>query len=332
MAQATLLQTTFKELRQKATTDADLILVANGGLSPELEQVAKKQGHQIYRGKVRDLVIREHDILMLHSDRLTAFDRFIAQVPYKGFILASISAWWFLQYQKAGGQSHFLEFVNPWVLRSLKLRPIKAEVVVRGYLAGSLLRAYQKGERSYCGTLLPDKLLPYAALPNPIITPTTKADAFEHDENSSPEQLIAAGVCSEAEWRNCAGQALELFKWGSEIARQRGWILADTKYEFGRARDGAILIMDEIHTPDSSRFWRQVSFQSRLAAGQPPEMFDKENIRRHLLAVGFQGIGPVPEVPVPLLMDLADVYLTFAESLLNQSLTTPDPLPSHWLS
>lgn len=327
----TTLRQTIQHLRLTAATAADLIPHACLGLSPTVEANAVAQNQQIYRGKVRDLIIRERDILMIHTDRLTAFDRLIAQVPYKGFILASMSQWWFTESQKANIANHFLDAPNPWVLRTKRLRPIKAEVVVRGYLAGSLLRAYEKGERSYCGVSLPEGLQPYGPLPQPIITPTTKAAAFEHDENSTPAELVASGVCSEEEWSICASKALELFSWGSAVAQERGWILADTKYEFGATPDGKIMVMDEIHTPDSSRFWRRLSYQDRLSTQQPPEMFDKENIRRFLISQGFQGFGEVPEVSAGLLLDLADTYLTFAESLLNQTLTTPGPLTNAWL-
>jgi phosphoribosylaminoimidazole-succinocarboxamide synthase len=198
--------------------------------------------------------------------------------------------------------------------------PIKIEVVVRGYLAGSMLRAYEKGERIFCGTSLPEGLTPYCKLPKPIITPTTKAAAFEHDENTSPAQLVNAGVCSHPEWEEVAGLAFKVFDLGSKIYAERGWILVDTKYEFGKSRDGKIKLIDEVHTPDSSRLWVQESYQERMSSGLSPQMLDKENVRRWLVERGFTGYGDVPEVPREVLLNLVKVYLDVAETLTKSAI------------
>ena len=319
------LRETIEQLRQRCHTASDLAALSYRGVSKPEELAFQTQGFALYRGKVRDVVIRPNDLLILHTDRLTAFDRFIAMVPYKGFILCELTKWWFNQATDAGITNHYLHPAGGYGIEARKLTPVKAEVVVRRYLAGSLQRAYDKGERQYCGASLPDGLTPFAKLPEPIITPTTKAAAFEHDENSSPAELIERGICSQDEWADIATQALGIFAWGEEWAARSGWILADTKYEFGRSDDGKIILMDEIHTPDSSRFWTLETFASRLKAGQAPEMFDKENVRRHLLGKGFQGHGDVPDVPASVLLDLASTYLTFAERLIGKTLETPPP-------
>ena len=317
------LRETIEQLRHRCHTAGDLATLSYQGVSKPEELVFQSQGFPLYRGKVRDVVIRPNDLLILHSDRLTAFDRFIAMVPYKGFILCELTKWWFTQATEAGIAHHYLRPAGAYGIETRKLVPVKAEIVVRRYLAGNVQRAYDKGERVYCGASLPDGLSPFGKLPEPIITPTTKAAAFEHDENSSPTELIERGICTKQEWIDIETQALRIFAWGEEWAERRGWLLADTKYEFGRSDDGKIVLMDEIHTPDSSRFWTMETLASRLKDGLAPEMFDKENVRRYLLSKGFQGLGDVPDVPASVLLDLASTYLSFAERLTGKTLETP---------
>jgi phosphoribosylaminoimidazole-succinocarboxamide synthase len=188
-----------------------------------------------------------------------------------------------------------------------------------------MMRAYEKGEREFCGARLPEGLKDYGPLATAIITPTTKAAAFEHDENISPEELLRRGVVTAAEWDEISAKALRLFAFGQETLARVGWLLVDTKYEFGRAPRGEIKVIDEIHTPDSSRFWVKDSYQQRLTRGEAPEMLDKETVRRYLLEQGFSGEGPVPEVPVTRLVELAEVYLKVAETLAGKPLTSEGP-------
>lgn len=298
-------------------TSAQLAEVAYGGLTPSQREQLAAKGRAVYTGKVRDVVDHGRDELsIVHSDRLTAFDRMIAMVPYKGVILNAISSYWLREAQQVV-PTHYLATPHERVLRVKRTDPVRVEVVVRGYLAGSMQRAYAAGERRYCGTSLPDGLEAYAKLPKPVITPTTKAAAFEHDENTTPEELIARGICSDREWRQISAMALDLFAHGQDIFHRRGWILVDTKYEFGRDHQGNLIVIDEVHTPDSSRLWQASSYRERLASGQTPEMLDKENVRRYLLSQGFSGHGEVPQVPASVLLDLALVYLRVAESLLD---------------
>jgi phosphoribosylaminoimidazole-succinocarboxamide synthase len=300
---------------------------AFAGLTPAQRASLQAQGRSVYTGKVRDVVDRGGgELSIVHSDRLTAFDRMIAMVPYKGVILNAISAYWLKEAQKVV-PTHLLGSPHERVLRVKRTEPVRIEVVVRGYLAGAMLRAYEQGERHYCGARLPEGLGSFGKLPEAIITPTTKAAAFEHDENATPAELIARGVCSEADWRRISSMALELFAYGQEVFAKRGWILVDTKYEFGRDAKGELIVIDEVHTPDSSRLWEAATYGERLARSEPPVMLDKENVRRWLLAQGFSGHGEVPTVPADVLVDLALVYLRVAEALLGHPLSSRGPEP-----
>ena len=279
----------------------------------------ESQGYGVYQGKIRTVLSRDGRIQMLHSDRLTAFDRHIDYVPLKGVILTAISKFWLEEISK-NIPTHYIKSLGPRALLTESLLPIKTEVVVRGYLAGSILRAYQKGERSFCGVSLPNGLRPHERLPEPIITPTTKAAAFEHDENISVEELLRRGICTKEAWDKISTMALTIFSLGSQLYQDKGWILVDTKYEFGRDQNGDIKLIDEVHTPDSSRLWVKETYDSRFNSGEPPEMLDKENVRRWLLDQGFSGKGDVPAVPKTLLLDLAKSYLTVAETLIGRPL------------
>lgn len=272
-----------------------------------------------YRGKVRDLLVGNESIFMVHSDRLSAFDRAVGMVPYKGLILAAISEFWFGKV-KDTLPNHFLARPHPRVIEARRLTPLKVEVVVRGHLAGSMLRAYEKGERVFCGESLPEGLHPYQELPAPIITPTSKAGVYEHDEDTTPSELIATGVVDRRQWAELAEMALALFSLGRKEFALHGWTLADTKYEFGADASGKIWLIDEIHTPDSSRLWQRTT-GTRL---DTVAMFDKEIIRRYLLEQGFSGHGEVPPVPPRLFVELAMRYLAVAESLTRAPLMVDD--------
>ncbi|MBM4252667.1 MAG: phosphoribosylaminoimidazolesuccinocarboxamide synthase [Deltaproteobacteria bacterium] len=318
---------TVQELLTVISADSSGTAVAAhsyGGLTPEQVKALAAMDHPTYTGKVRDVVTVGDELLIVHSDRLTAFDRLIATVPYKGTILTAISAYWLQEAQNVV-PTHFIGQPHERVLRVERATPFKVEVVVRGYLAGSMQRAYALGERVFCGVTLPEGLVPYGRLPAPIITPTTKAAAFEHDENSSPAELIAKGVCTQDEWDEISSMALKLFAHGQAVFGRLGWLLVDTKYEFGRTPSGEIKVIDEIHTPDSSRLWLKETYDAHMVQGQAPDMLDKEVVRRYLLAQGFSGHGPVPHVPTSELVGLAHVYLKVAETLIGHKLETSGP-------
>jgi phosphoribosylaminoimidazole-succinocarboxamide synthase len=281
------------------------------------------QGFGVYQGKVRTVLSRDGRLQLLHSDRLTAFDCLIDYVPLKGVILSAITDFWF---KSLSGivPTHFVKQQGPRALLVEALRPIKVEVVVRAYLAGAVARAYATGQRSFCGVTLPEGLKPFERLPEPIITPTTKAAVFEHDENISADDIVKQGLCSNSEWDQICVMALKIFSVGTNIFNSRGWILVDSKYEFGRSSDSVIKLIDEVHTPDSSRLWEHATYSDRIAAGLDPIMLDKENVRRYLMQQGFSGFGEVPAVPRALLIELAQTYLSVAEKLAGTPLTISD--------
>jgi len=289
------------------------------GLSGDELTGSEPDSLQIYQGKVRQCISHDGDLYLLHTDNLSAFDRFVASVPLKGSVLAAIATYW---HKKAAPvmPSALISQPHERILRQKHLKPVMAEVIVRAYLAGSMLREYQQGKRNFCGVALPEGLKPFGPLPTPIVTPTSKAEQGEHDENRSPEQLIEEGIVTEKEWALLQSKSLELFQLGTSVYGEKGWILVDTKYEFGKDADGNILLMDELHTPDSSRFWKVHSYQQRLDQGQDPEMLDKEIIRRYLKEQGYFGEGSVPPVPSALLLQLLCSYLEVAEDLCEKEL------------
>ncbi|RZA11706.1 MAG: phosphoribosylaminoimidazolesuccinocarboxamide synthase, partial [Proteobacteria bacterium] len=239
-------------------------------------------------------------------------------------ILADLSEFWLKEAKKVV-PTHFIDRPHERVLRCKACVPFKVEVIVRGYMAGSMSRAYEKGVREFCGAKLTEGLKEFRPLPEAIITPTTKAAAYEHDEDISPAELIKRGTVTADEWKEISSLAFKLFAFGQKVYAEKGWILVDTKYEFGRDSSGEICVIDEIHTPDSSRLWVRETYDSRLAKGEAPEMLDKETVRRYLLAQGFSGQGDVPKVPVKNIVELAETYLVVAEKLRGEKILTAGP-------
>ncbi|NRA44891.1 MAG: phosphoribosylaminoimidazolesuccinocarboxamide synthase [Oligoflexales bacterium] len=294
------------------------------GAPEDALRTLEAKGFQTYRGKVRECLSSSDKIYLIHTDNLSAFDRFITMVPFKGVLLAAISRYW---YEAMGGsiKHAYLASPHPRILEMKQLQPVKVEVIVRAYLAGSMLRSYQTGVRNFCGQQLPDGLQAYDRLPKPIVTPTSKAEAFEHDENKSPAELIHEGhVANEQVWAEIEAMALQLFQLGSETYDRCGWIFADTKYEFGTDSEGHIYLIDEVHTPDSSRLWKKSTYHKCLKQNLPPQMFDKELVRRYLSSQGFLGEGAVPPVPYTLIFELLQSYLGIYESLAGEELCFSD--------
>ncbi len=286
------------------------------GLNPDQIEEAKKLGKSYYKGKVRELLSSNESIDIIHTDQLSAFDRYISSVPYKGLLLADIASFWF-QHCASEIPNHFISMPHQRIMRSEKLQPIKVEVVVRGYMAGSMARSYEMGIRNFCGNVLEEGINCFSKLPKTIITPTTKAAAFEHDEETTKDQLIESGTLTTSDWKIIEELSYELFNTGSKTYKKAGYILVDTKYEFGKTPDGQIKVIDEIHTPDSSRLWVEESYATNLAASAPPQMLDKENIRRYLMANGFSGKGKVPHIPVEELIKLSKTYLSVRNELIG---------------
>lgn len=256
-------------------------------------------------GKVRvSYALPEDRRLFVTTDRLSAFDQIIAGVPWKGQVLNQLAAWWFEQ--TADVVSNHISALpasvqaqpDPNVTIAVAARPLPVEVIVRGHITGvtgtSLWRRYADGARTIYGYEFPDGLRKNTELPAPIITPTTKGEAGRHDEALTCAEVTERGLVAPALWDEVQAAALAVFDRGRQVAAAAGMILADTKYEFGLAPDGALLLIDEVHTPDSSRFWLADSYEQRLGAGDEPESLDKEVIRRALADAGYTGDGPPP--------------------------------------
>lgn len=274
-------------------------------------------------GKVREIwSLPEGRRLLITTDRLSAFDRIIGLVPHKGQVLNQLAAWWFEQVADIV-PSHVIAVPDPNALIAVDADPLPVEVVVRARLTGStstaVLPRYLAGERTMYGHVFPEGLVPHGPLPQPIITPTTKALAGEHDEPTTTEAILADGLVEASLWDQVQDIALRLFARGVEIAADAGFVLADTKYEFGLHPDGHLIIIDEMHTPDSSRYWNAATLDARLAAGAAPDGFDKEPVRLALKAAGYSGDGPPPELPGQVWFDTSARYVELYERITGRT-------------
>lgn len=252
-------------------------------------------------GKVRDWYpLAGGRRLIVTTDRLSAFDRILACVPYKGQVLNQLSNWWMEQTRDII-PNHLETVPDPNAVVALEAEPILVEVIVRGYITGvtstALWYRYSLGERNIYGYDFPEGYRKNQMLDEPIITPTTKGGVTGHDERLTCAEVVEKGLLDAGTWDVVQRAALGLFKSGQQVANAAGLILVDTKYEFGLAPDGRVVLIDEIHTPDSSRFWRAETYPARFEAGEEPENFDKEFIRLEFAARGYRGDGPVPPVP-----------------------------------
>ncbi len=272
-----------------------------------------------YEGKVRDnYSTADGRRVIVVTDRVSAFDRVLGTLPFKGQVLNRLAAYWF-ERTASLVPNHMLSVPDPNAMECLECEPLPVEMVVRGYLTGvsstSILTAYQRGEREFCGHRLPEGLRPHQRLPEPLLTPTTKAAHGAHDENVSREQLLQSSALDADDFDRAASHAMALFALGQKLCAERGLILVDTKYELGKTKDGRIVLIDEIHTPDSSRFWFAESYEQRMRAGETPESFDKEYLRRWLAAQGFRGDGPIPAIPDEVRLESARRYIEACEAV-----------------
>jgi phosphoribosylaminoimidazole-succinocarboxamide synthase len=249
-------------------------------------------------GKVRvSYALPDGNRVFVTTDRLSAFDRIIASVPYKGQVLNQLSAWWF-EHTTDIVANHMLSVPDPNVLVARSATPLRVEVIVRGYITGvtdtALWTQYAAGDRVLYGHRLPDGLHKNDRLASPIVTPTTKGEAGAHDVPLSCDEVVERGLVDPVLWDRVVSAALALFEYATTVGADAGLIIADTKYEFGLASDGELLLIDEVHTPDSSRWWVAATYDERIAAGDEPESLDKEVVRRALAAAGYTGDGPIP--------------------------------------
>lgn len=269
-------------------------------------------------GKVRDMYrLSAGERALITTDRVSAFDRVVGAIPFKGQVLNQLSAWWFAQTHDIVN-NHVISVSDPNITIAREAEPLPVEVIVRGYITGvtstSLWTLYAAGERTPYGITLPDGLQKHDPLPEPIITPTTKATGGAHDERLTRAEIIERGLVSEALWRQVEVAALALFARGQDVARRAGLILVDTKYEFGLI-DGQLALIDEIHTPDSSRYWTLDSY----GAGKEPQNFDKEILREWFVANGYRGEGAIPDMPETFIATVAERYISAYERLTGQT-------------
>lgn len=280
-----------------------------------------------YFGKVRDCYDLPDDRrILISSDRISAFDRILAVIPFKGQVLTQTARFWF-DHTADICPNHVLSYPDANVVIGKKLTILPVEIVVRGYLAGttgtSILTLYKKGQRDMYGHTLPDGLRDNQALPAPIITPTSKAFDGGHDEPLTAAEIVAQGLLSQDQWDHVSAVALALFARGQEMAAKRGLILVDTKYEFGTDLDGNILLADEIHTPDSSRYWLANGYAAALENGTRPPSFDKDVIRSWVAARCDPYSDPIPEIPDEMIAATAKTYIDAYEAITGETFT-PD--------
>jgi phosphoribosylaminoimidazole-succinocarboxamide synthase len=275
----------------------------------------------VYHGKVRDVYTIGDDVLvMVATDRISAFDVILPKgIPYKGQILNQIAAK-FLDETKDICSNWKVATPDPMVTVGLRCDSFPVEMIVRGYLCGSAWRSYQQGIRSICGVPLPDGLHENEKLPHPIITPTTKAEQGSHDQDISKEEILSSGLVNADDYALLERYALQLFERGSQIAAEKGLILVDTKYEFGK-HDQQIFLIDEVHTPDSSRYFYAEGYEDRFKKGLPQKQLSKEFVREWLMQHGFHGKSDekIPEMTDDVVLQISNRYIELYEHLLGES-------------
>ena len=274
-------------------------------------------------GKVRDWYpLNKGRRLLITTDRLSAFDRILASVPYKGQVLNQLAAWWFHKTSDVIA-NHMIATPDPNALVAVEAQPIPVEVVVRRYITGvtstALWYRYSLGEREIYGHRFPEGLRKNDRLPEPIITPTTKGGSTGHDERLTCAEVVSNGLLYARVWDEVQNAALTVFERGQQIAQNAGLILVDTKYEFGLTPDGKLLLIDEVHTPDSSRFWKADTYAGRFAAGNEPENFDKEFVRLAYAEQGYRGDGAPPTAPDSLWIAASQRYIAIYEMLTGEA-------------
>lgn len=280
---------------------------------------------EVYRGKVRDVYhLQDGRTLLVASDRISAFDVVLPRgIPHKGQVLSQVS-WHMLEATRQVAPNWAIASPDPCVIIGRRAETVKVEMVVRGYLSGHAWRQYRDGHRVLCGAEMPEGLKESDAFPTPIITPSTKADEG-HDEDITPEEILERGLCTEAEWDTMSRYALALFAEGTRLAKDRGLILVDTKYEFGRSADGIVLI-DEIHTPDSSRYFYLDGYAERQERGEAQKQLSKEFVRQWLIENGFMGKEgqQVPVMTDAYVKSVSDRYIELYERITGKGFVPAD--------
>jgi len=279
----------------------------------------------VYHGKVRDVYSVGDKLVMVATDRISAFDVVLPKgIPYKGQMLNQIAAK-FLDDTKDICPNWKLATPDPMVTVGIRCQGFPVEMIVRGYLCGSAWRTYKSGVREICGVKIPDGMKENQKFPTPIITPTTKAEIGQHDEDISKEQILATGLVSKEDYETLEKYTLALFNRGTEIAAKRGLVLVDTKYEFGKA-NGTIYLMDEIHTPDSSRYFYSEGYEERFKKSEAQKQLSKEFVREWLMDNGFQGKDgqKVPEMTEAIVKSISDRYIELFENIVGEKFVKED--------
>jgi len=291
-------------------------------LAHTLRDIDLPQLGQLYRGKVRDNYTRGDRIVMVTTDRISAFDHVLGTIPFKGEVLSRLTLFWFDKVKDIA-PTHLIDAPDPSVMVVKKAKPLPIEVIIRGYITGSLWRDYQSGKAAAYDIAWPGDLRKDQRFPEPILTPSTKAQYGAHDEPISEKEIVEGGHVPPAVWAEATAMARRLFARGQEWAMSRGLILVDTKYEMGIA-DGKLILIDEIHTPDSSRYWIADGYEGRYASGRDQEMLDKENIRQWLIKEhGFSGQGKPPPLTDDVRVMLARKYIEVFERLTGETFDSP---------
>src|SRR5260221_10368043 len=281
-----------------------------------------------YRGKVRENYdLRNGARILIATDRVSAFDRNLAVIPLKGQVLTQTARFWF-EATRAICPNHVIEYPGPNVLVSKRLSMMPVEIVVRDYLAGttstSILQMYKKGAREMYGHRFEDGLRDNQKLAHTIITPTTKAEQGAHDAPLSADEIVARKLLTEQQWRDVSQKALALFAFGSEMAARQGLILLDTKYEFGFDANGSIVLADEVHTPDSSRYWLAETYPPRFSGGAPPHTLHKDFIPRWVAGPFHPHLDPISQIPPCLILPTAATYIDVYEKVTACEFALPD--------
>lgn len=272
-----------------------------------------------YEGKVRDnYSIGNGERIVISTDRVSAFDRVLGCVPLKGQVLNYLAAWWFGVSDHVV-PNHVISIVDPCAIRCIDCIPLLCEFVVRAYITGntstSMWTHYEKGAREFCGYKMPDGIRKNSKLPVPILTPSTKAPKGQHDISGSRSDILNTGLITARDFDVAAQMALALFNYSQKIVNAAGLILVDTKYEFGRTPDGKIVVIDEINTPDSSRYWITDTYHNAYSKGLDPNSLDKDTIRRYVAGLGYKGDGASPEIPFGVKVETLNKYVAAYERI-----------------
>jgi phosphoribosylaminoimidazole-succinocarboxamide synthase len=275
-----------------------------------------------YEGKVRDCYTRDGRRTIVVTDRISAFDVVLGTIPFKGQVLNQIAAYWF-DAAKQVAPNHIIDVPDPQVTVAVECKLLPVEFVMRAYLTGvtttSIWYHYERGVRDFCGHKLPDGMRKNQKLEKAILTPSTKAEKGDHDKSVSREEILKLGVLTAKEFDEAAEMSARLFAYGQELAKKRGLILVDTKYEIGRRPDGKLVFIDEVHTPDSSRYWYTDDYEARFERREEPRGLDKEYVRRTLAEQGYRGDGPPPPLTDEVRVEAARRYIALYELITGRA-------------